>query len=41
MDLPPIIIVLLVLLAFVALDLAALRFGRDSRHPLDRRRDWW
>ena len=28
-------------LALVGLDLAALRFGRDSRRPLDPRRDWW
>ena len=28
------------LLALVALDLAALRFGQDSRRH-DRRPDWW
>ena len=27
--------------AVVALDVLALRFGRDSRRPLDPRRDWW
>ena len=29
------------LLGLVVLDLAALRFGRDSRRPRDARRDWW
>ena len=35
------VVAVLALLVLVALDLAALRFGRDSRRPLDPRRDWW
>ncbi len=31
----------LIVLALVALDLAALRFGHDSRDLDGRRRDWW
>ena len=31
----------LVVLALVAFDLAALRFGHDSRDRDGRRRDWW
>ena len=34
-------ILLLAGVAVVALDVVALRFGRDSRRPLDARRDWW
>ncbi len=32
---------LAILLALVALDWAARRFGADSRRPSDERRDWW
>ena len=32
---------LLAVLALVVLDVAALRWGHDSRPRLDERRDWW
>jgi hypothetical protein len=32
---------IVVLLALVVLDLAALRFGHDSRAAMDERRNWW
>ena len=32
---------LVVLAALVVLDVAALRFGADSRHTGDDRPDWW
>jgi hypothetical protein len=38
------IFVVLILVGLVALDLTALRFGRDTRRPVggpDRRPDWW
>ena len=37
----PAMIGAIVLTALVALDLAALRYGRDSRRPFDPRRNWW
>ena len=33
--------ILLLLAALVLLDLAALRYGVNSRHSGDDRRDWW
>ena len=35
------ILPLLALLALLALDLAAVRFGQDSRHREGRMHDWW
>lgn len=35
----PIVVPVLLLLALIVLDLAALRFGVDSRHR--RGHDWW
>ena len=30
-----------ILLAAIAFDLVAVRYGVDSRRPWDGRRDWW
>ena len=35
------ILPLLALLALLALDVAAVRFGQDSRHREGGMRDWW
>ena len=35
------LVALIGFLALVLLDLAALRFGHDSRRPRDARREWW
>ena len=35
------LVALIAFLGLVLLDLAALRFGHDSRRPRDARRDWW
>ncbi len=37
----PALLAALALAGFVALDIAALLWGRDSRRPCDPRRDWW
>ena len=35
------IVAALFVLALIVLDLLALRFGHDSRNPLDERRNWF
>lgn len=35
------LVLILALSALVVLDLAALRYGVDSRRSRDDRRDWW
>jgi hypothetical protein len=37
----PLLILILAVSALVLLDVAALRFGANSRRPDDDRPDWW